>query len=255
MEKFAKWFSILFVIINLIKCNIHAEKKLWLILVIVTLFVNNNVFPQKVNHRQYFLIEKNGLTQIIINQDTITSNESRADHHGYFLEGQSLIVKVVQKNDYDYIITQPFKDGYKEAYNKDKFNFICLCYKNPDHYVHVITESTLYNSLPDCDTAIAKYQPASKIYFTLFTQEDIDKFKTYKDLLLLPDREQKNIFIKFKDLMIENKARALNTHIGLYGLPMVKELASRVLIENKINPLISDDDFNAFIAKYMTRDL
>jgi hypothetical protein len=127
-----------------------------------------------------------------------------------------------------------------------------LQYKNPDHYVHVITESTLYNSLSDCDAAIAKYEPTSKIYFTLFTQEDIDKFKTYRDLPLLPDDEQKNIYIKIKDLMIENKTRALNTRIGLYGIAMAKELASRVLIANKINPLLSDDDFNAFIARYMS---
>lgn len=165
-----------------------------------------------------------------------------------------MIVKVEKKNDYEFIITRPLKDGDKEAYNKDKFNLICLQYKNPDHYVHFISESIFYNSLSDCDTAIARYKPDSKIYFTLFTQEDIDKFKTYKDLLLLPDEEQKKLFKKFKDLMIENKTRAVHTHIGLYGLAMVKELASRVLIANKINPLLSDDDFNEFIAKYMTRD-
>lgn len=227
-----------------------------ILLVAVILFINNsNVLAQKVSNQQYYLIEKNGLTQIIINQDTITSKKSRADHQGYFLAGQSLIVKVVQKNDYEYIITRPLKDGDKEAYNKGKFYLICLRYKNPDHYVRVISETTFYNSLSGCDSAIARYEPTSKIYLTLFTQEDIDQFKTYKDLLLLPGEEQKSIFIKLKELMIENKTRMLNTQTGLYGMALTKELASRILIENKINPLVSDDDFNKFIAKYLTRDL
>lgn|GEM_PF-3866503 len=240
---------------SIIGANIVVINRLALTITVLILFTANiAVFAQKVNNQQYYLIETNGLTQVIINQDTITSNKSRADHRGYFLAAQSMIVKVEKKNDYEFIITRPLKDGDNEAYNKDKFYLIYLRYKNPDHYVHIISESTFYNSLADCDTAIAKYEPTSKIYFTLFTQEDIDKFKAYKDLLLLPGDEQKSIFKKFKDLMIENKTRAVHTHIGLYGLAMVKELASRVLIANKINPLLSDDDLNEFIAKYLTRD-
>ncbi|HWZ13825.1 MAG TPA: hypothetical protein VNW95_01205 [Mucilaginibacter sp.] len=211
----------------------------------------NAVFAQKVNNQLYYRIDTKGLTQIIVNQDTITSKKSSADNQGYFVEMRSLIVKVVKKNDYEFIITQPLNDGYKEAYNKEKFNVGCLRYKTSDHYVHIISETTLYNSLSDCDAAITRYEPGSKIYFTLFTQEDIDKFKTYKNLLLLPDDEQKNIYIKLKDLMIENKTRMLNTQTGLYGIAMAKELANRVLIANKINPLLSEDDFDKFIKKYM----
>jgi hypothetical protein len=239
--------------ISIIRGNIVAINGSAFIITVLILFTTNiGLFAQKVNNQRWYLIETNGLTKIIINQDTITSNKSRADNRGYFQATQSLIVKVEKKNDYAFIITRPLKDGDKEAYNKEKFYLICFRYKNPDHYVHVISESTFYNSLSDCDIAIAKYEPDSKIYFTLFTQEDVDKFKTYRNLLLLPDEEQKNIFIKFKDLMIENKTRVLNTRIGLYGaMTMAKELASRVLIENKINPLISADDFDAFIKKYM----
>jgi hypothetical protein len=238
-----------------IRGNIVAINGSAFIITALILFTTNvALLAQKVNNQQYYLIETNGLTQIIINQDTITSKKSRADRQGYFQAMQSLIVKAVKENEYEFIITQPLNDGYKEVYNKDKFNLICFQYKTPDHYVHIISETTLYNSLSDCDVAITKYEPGSKIYFTLFTPEDIEKFKTYKNLLLLPGEEQKNIYIKFKDLMIENKTRALNTRIGLYGIAMAKELASRVLTANKINPLISDDDFNEFIAKYMTRD-
>ena len=72
---------------------------------------------------------------------------------------------------------------------------------------------------------------------TLIRMEVIhDKFKTYKDLLLLSDEEQKKLFKKFKDLMIENKTRAVHTQVGLYGgVALAKELATRVLIANKIN--------------------
>jgi hypothetical protein len=82
----------------IIRAILTQKRRLALILVTVTLFVNSsNALAQKVNKQQYYLIETNGLTQIIINQDTITSNKSLADNRGYFLATQSLIVKVVKR--------------------------------------------------------------------------------------------------------------------------------------------------------------
>lgn len=217
---------------------------------VVLLFtLNASAFGQEIKDRYYYAIPSRGISQLIIKGDTLKSRNCVDYKHCVTPAVAFLIIKSVKRNNYNLLITSLIENNISDS---GKFNLILIKDQTSGDYLQMVSENYLYNSIAECEAVIGNYNPESKIYFTFFTIDDLHKFETFRKLSSLTNDEGKNVFTKLKDVVIENKPQFSNTRTGdMYGMSVLKELASRVLIENKINPMVSEDDLDEFIKKYM----
>ncbi len=197
----------------------------------------------------YFAITPDGLQRLALKGDTLLFNAcTDTTHCEADAKYAYKILDTKRLGNAQVLYVQTIRYLSAEWKASGSYQVLTLAYSPDSTYVGIVRETNFYNSL--ADSKKAAYNPQYKFTTSYYTPAFLKTIAAYPAITTIDSSGFWKLKKRLVREAIRNKELIRNTHTGdVYMTGTTRELVNRALIDQKINPLMSQTELTTSFKK------